>query len=436
MVQDHTCSGDNADARVYVNGTRLPATDVDIYIRKEGDTSMSRYAEGKIVSPWQGVDYVTAFKAIDGDNQNNYDTVQIDVRDHSGDYFLTEFRGVVTGLGNGGGIQREWNFRAKGLGQLLDTIAAGKKFSAIDDLLAKNVLEYIIGELNERNFFENDIWYDTATGAPETGTNASDGDGGGGVLESDAVEAIQERLPFDPEGLAEEAIGIEKIFNKNRHTLADVIEWFQELYNVRTWFVHRLNPMPLLATRDPHIYDHAAHYMGGNLQIENNDALSEIRPVNTLVAKGDAKQSRTESGRLQVHEAVPEYANVKVRHSELYQRAGAAELIGDQREVNSKDKTGVENTAKDLLKKAIDQASGGDMQALLRTPIQPFDTIEAKPTCDSSPATDTESLTYEVHRVHQKIRSGQPSASVLDVGVHTNVAEDIEVVESGWKDAR
>jgi hypothetical protein len=435
MVEAHTCSGDSADARVYINDVRVPVTDVDIYMRKEGPLSMTRYAEGKIVSPWQGVDYVNAFNAIDDENQNEYDTVQIDIRDYNGDYFLTAFRGVVTGLGNGGGIQREWNFRAKGIGQLLDTIAAGKRFSAIDDLLAKNVLDYIISEINERGFLQNDIWYDTATGAPETGTNASDGNDGG-VLESDIVNAIQDRLPFDDSGLAEEAIGIEKVFNKNRHTLQDVVTWFQELYNVRVWFVHRLDPMPLLATRDPHIYNHTAHYLDGNLQIENNDALSEIRPINTLVAKGDAKQSRTENGRLQVHEAVPEYANVKVRHKELYQRAGGAELIGDQREVNSKDKTGVENTAKNLLKKAVDQASGGDMQALLRTPIQPFDTIVAQPTCDGSPATDTSPLTYEVHRVHQKIRSEQPSASVLDVGVHTNVDEDIEVVESGWKDAR
>ena len=50
------------DAKVYVNGTRVPAGDVDVHWRREGPAAATSYCEAEVISPYEGVDYIEAFK--------------------------------------------------------------------------------------------------------------------------------------------------------------------------------------------------------------------------------------------------------------------------------------------------------------------------------------------------------------------------------------
>jgi hypothetical protein len=434
MVEAHTCSGDSADAKVFVNGVRVPVTDVDIYMRKEGDTSMSRYAEGKIISPWEGVDYANVFDSIDEGTQTSYDTARIEVRDTQSQTFETAFRGMVTGFGNGGGIQREWNFRAQGPGQFLKHLPISKEFTDLSSLKLNTVTQFINNELKVRMGMPIDVGTFDGPIVPrrKLGT-AGDAEGegeSGSVLPGGPVEFVTEGFG-DSTDLQSPANS--QHFQRNRDTMADLVSWVEDSFDVYTFFVHSTDPATFIATSFPHFTLHEAHYLDGGLFIENNDALSEIRPINTVTAKGEAVVSQEDRGLLNINATPSEYAFVKVRHTDLFRRAGGVELAAKDLEVNAKDKSKIANKAANHLKKEIDSASGGDMQVLPRTPVQPFDVVRAQPTCDGSAATETEPVEYEVHRVHHKIRAGEPSATVLDVGVHTNVENDIDVVKFGWR---
>jgi len=443
-LEGHTCDGDNADAAVYVNGTRVPVTDVDIHMRKEGDLSVCRYAEGKIVSPWQGEDYVEAFGAVEEESQSSYDTVRIEVRDTSLGTLLTQFHGLVTGLGNSGGdLEREWEFRAQGPGLILSKTAASKPFTSDGGGLSpRTVFDYITEELSKKCPFDVSSRLDLSV--PEGNEEFTVEQDDDGLLEN-AVDAITSDTTVSdtsllpgPTNVAEgnENREVIKAFRPNRHTLADVVNWFQNKYNVRTWMVPTQSGATLVAVRYPHRNTHKAHYLDdGLLKVMDNDALSELRPINTLVAKGDAKRSRRSAGIYEVKDDPEgEYAYAKVRHKALHDRAGGIELEGTHLEVDAFDKKTVVSEAKQHLKTRIDQASGGDMHTLPSAVVHPYDLVRAKPSCDGNSATDVPAVEYEIHRVHHEIRSGAPSQTVLDVGIRTAIAKDIEVVEDGWKD--
>jgi hypothetical protein len=442
MVEDHTCNDENADAAVYVNDTRVPVTDVDLHMRKEGDLSVTRYAEGKIVSPWKGEDYVEAFDAVDEESQSSYDTVRIEVHDTSLGVFLTQFHGLVTGLGNSGGdIEREWVFRAQGPGQILSRIPASKNFTSDGSGLSpQTVLNYITNECNEK------LPYDVSSrlnlAVPEGNEEFTVEEDDGGIIDN-VVDAITTDTTVSDTSLlpgpANTAEGNEnreiiKAFKPNRHTLADVVDWFQNKYNVRTWMVPTQSGATLIAVRYPHRNTHKAHYLDGLLQVQNNDALSELRPINTMVGKGDAKRSRRSAGIYEVKDDPEgEYAYAKVRHKQLVKRSGGTELESKEAEIDAYDKQSVISETKQRLKTEIDQASGGDMQTLPSAIVHPYDLLEAKPSCDGNSATDVPPVDYEIHRVHHEIRAGKPSFTSLDVGIRTSITEDLEVDEEGWK---
>lgn len=445
MVKDHRCDGDNADAAVYVNGTRVPVTDVDIHMRKEGDLSSTRYAEGKIVSPWQGEDYIEAFDAVDEEGQSSYDTVRIEVRDASLNVFLTQFHGLVTGLGNSGGdLESEWVFRAQGPGQLLSRIPVAKKFTSDGSGLSpQTVLNYITDKLSEK------LPYDVSSrlnlSVPEGNDEFTVEEDDGDIIDN-AIDAITSDTSVSDTSLlpgpANTAVGNEnreviKSFVPNRHTLTDMVDWFQNKYNVRTWMVPTQSGATLVAVRYPHRNTHKAHYLddGGLLKIQNNDALSELRPINTMVGKGDAKRSRRSADIYEVKDDPEgEYAYAKVRHKALYDRSGGTELASTDAEIDAYDKQTVIAETKQRLKTEIDQASGGDMQTLPSAIVHPYDLLKAKPSCDGNSATDVPAVAYEIHRVHHEIRAGKPSFTSLDVGIRTAIAKDLEVVEEGWKE--
>jgi len=444
-IEGHTCDGDNADATVYVNETRVPVTDVDLHMRKEGDLSVTRYAEGNIVSPWKGEDYVEAFDAVDEESQSSYDTVRIEVGDTSLDVFLTQFHGLVTGLGNSGGdLEREWVFRARGPGLILSEIAASKPFTSDGGGLSpQTVLSYITEELSKKCPVDVNSRLDLSV--PEGNEEFTVEQDDDGFLEN-VVDAIttdttvsDTSLLPGPTNVAEgnENREVIKTFKPNRHTLADVVNWFQNKYNVRTWMVPTQSGATLVAVRYPHRNTHRAHYIddGGLLKVVDNDALSELRPINTLVAKGDAKRSRRGAGIYEVKDDPEgEYAYAKVRHRALYERAGGTELESEHAEVDTYDKQTVVSEAKQRLKTRIDQASGGDMHTLPSAIVHPYDLVRAKPSCDGNSASDVPTVEYEIHRIHHEIRAGKPSQTVLDVGIRTSITEDLEVAEAGWRE--
>lgn len=415
-IPDHD-PDDPAPSRVFVNGSRIPVGDIRLYMRKEGPLAFTRYCEGEFASPHDGVDWINAFDGFTPSQQDDYDTLRVDVRDRAtGDYYLN-FRGIVTGVGNSPEDGSRWfQFRAQGPAMLLNDIPASITF---DNTSLRFALSYIASEIEER--------------VPFSVTEVTQADGE--VREGETVEPPSNFI-YDQAGFAvgralADQLGLEtntpRTFTFGSDTLADVADWISEKANIYLWLSPTEEGVALVANRQPADRLHTAHYLDGDLHVEDNDALSELRPVNTMLVKAPAAKSR--GG--ETTKAAGKYVEAKAVHQPLFRRAGERELYADTHRLSDAH-TVVEarNEARRKLKKAVDQARGGDMTTLLRGNVTPFDFVEAKPTCDGQDGSDTVPLTYEVARVKHEIHAEGIPETTLNVGVKTDPVEDITVFDS------
>lgn len=429
-ITPHDCEG--TDSKVYVNGVRVPVATVDLHLRKEGPLDVTRYVEFEFASPFQGQAYADLFRTLRPEEQIDYDYVRVDVRDYATGIYKTEFRGVATGVGTkddtegGKDSERIFRARAQGAGHLVANINVSKTFGESQYVKIPTVYNFIVEKLNEATNFsfagEPFVGPQSLLTKPEnsdideserTLTLANDGD-------TTAIAQQDGDIELFP------AVEGKKTFQRNRDTLADVIEWFSDKIGGRTWVEPSVGELNFVMTTIPTARSHSAHYLGGDLFIESNNALSELRPINTIRVSGKAFKSGNGKN----------YFEAKARHEGLYERAGDRELYADTDGiVNAKTKNEVQNQARSVLKRKIDQATSGNMMTMLRGEIAPFDTIEAKPTCNSSEATDTDPLTYEIARVHHHITGTDQSKTKVNVGIHTNASEDIEIVDTWEKNA-
>jgi hypothetical protein len=431
MVESHATDV-LTDSIVRVNGTRIPVGDVDVFMRNEGPLDFTRYAEGEFPSPFQDVDYANAFSGFNPTDQDEWDVVTIDVKDYITDNYYRAFTGVVTGVGNASdGGERWMKFRAQGTGQLLNKIPADVSFN---DATYADVVKYVVKQANEKVPFEvlsptADLSKDLRPGEHIYGFGADYF-----VAYSEGANAIwQWAMPWEDNNKDYHSA---KNFHFGKNTLDDVVSWFREKADMVLWFSPTADGVVLLVSPAP-LHHHDAHYLGGNLNIVNNDALSELRPLNTVLVKSPAKQSRSsddltpnDRGHEQ-QKASKKFVEAKAIHDELYRRAGNTELHANvERKSDAMTKVEVEQEARKLLAQAIKKPMDGSMQTLLRHRITPYDTVEAKPTCDSSPATNLPSVTYDVARVHHKIRAEKQSGTELNVGVAVDSEEDITVYDS------
>jgi hypothetical protein len=219
-----------------------------------------------------------------------------------------------------------------------------------------------------------------------------------------------------------------KRWHFGKDTLADVIKWMSEKAELTVWLETTGDGLVFVGTDSPNDTQHRAAYLGGGLNIFNNDALAELRPVNTMLVKAPAKESR--GG--EENKASEKYVEVKAVHKELYRRAGNTHLHADvYRMSDAVTKEEAKKEGRTLLKKKIDKTREGDMQTFLRPTATPFDTVEARPTCRGQDMPNATAITYEVNRVHHEVTADEIPETKLNVGVHVDT-EDITVLDS-WE---
>lgn len=404
------------DSRVYVNGQRLPSAGLDLYMRKEGPIDVARYVEGEFASPFHGTSYTDFFQSADG-NQRAFDVLRVELKDYATDDYYTAFHGVVTGLGNtAGGPSKLWKYRAQGPAFFLSKVPASKTFRGAR---AKDVLQYVADELQERLPYAVEVALPDDN--PDTGTGEID---------------TRSSFNFPILGALAKYTGLlstPKAFKANTHQLADVLDWLGDKVGMKIWLEPTQSGVALVATDQPTMRSHEAHYLDGDVYVVNNDALIELRPANTLVVKGAAKGSKGPLNPFGLFSDPDTYVKAKARHRTLYERAGETELHADTESLtDAQSSAEVKNEAKSRLKSEIGGATTGDMQTLLAANVRPFDTIEAQPTCDENVSIDASPITYEVDRVHHEVRAGV-STTTLNVGVHAAL-DEVEIVDTWVKD--
>ena len=444
-IEDHD-PDTQTEARVFVNGSRIPVADVDVHIRKEGNLDLTRYAEFRFPANWDGTNWIDAFDTHSPHEQEGFDTVRIDLRDEGAyrndrsesETYYPAFIGVVTGVGNAeSGPERFWKCRAQGPGHFLSKIPASTRFSGGK---ASILTDYIVEEIDDRLPITVESAVDTSVTA-ETNTDWRVG-----------ISPILTALALISDTV-NDALSTEKSFQANKHTLADVADWVTDKTSSRLWFEPSPEGAVLVLSGNPTADSnhHRAHYLVGGGEptdstlpsqssvteddsltyIVSNNAFAEIRPVNTIQVNGQAKRSLKSVGRYGQTTAQKEFTAVKARHKPLYERAGGVELEGDTvTETDAQSKSEVENEARSRLKEIVDESTAGSMETLLRSPISPYDTVEALPTCNEEAAASMDPLTYEVQRVQHKIRPGEelPHTELM-VGIETDMDEDVEIID-------
>jgi len=418
------------DSKVLVNGERIPVGDVDIHIRNEGYIDIARYVEVNFFSPFRGTDFLDVFNSVEGTDGSGMDEIYIEVSRYNDDTYFPAFRGVVTGVGNAGGDtpSQMWTLRAQGPAMFLDKVPVSSNF---EETGAQFIVDEVGEDLADKLPFDVTV-ADVEGFESEDETVGAEDDGGNQFSNSGLGPSSVEGATSE-DTLSGATPNVTKTFKKNRDTLADVLQWISKKKDALLYFIPRQNDVKLQPYFGNQIRPYDAHYLGGNVIVMENNALSELSPINTLTVNG--KAASTISGLLPNNISSGEFAQVKVRHEGLYERAGETELHPDSHvEDDALKKKATENAAKKMLREKITEATGGDMETLLFAPIAPYDTIRAKPVCEGQSGTETDPITYNISRVHHQIRASDLSTTKLNVGVAVGDG-DIEVVQSGYKES-
>lgn len=407
--------------KLYLNGTEVPPARVDLYCRKEGPLGVNRYAEVQFVSPFNGTDFFTVLNTDGSDEQSEPDTLRIEIRDQNAEAYTTAFHGIVTGVGDARTDNRKIKHcRAEGIEHFLDRIPASFKYKGNEPKPVRVVVDAILKQL--RNGVPLPIGFEEL---PESV-------GGlftlGGTL-----------LPVAADALSDKKLISGKTFQANKHTLKDMVQWLSGKLDGRFWIV---------PTKDGGIFQYfsnpvtqsaslkAEYLSGGQLRIINNTAVNQIKPLNTVIVNGRAASTFTELGPFEINTPEDSFTQVKARHDVLYQRSGNTELTAEIKKSDAESKAEVKTEARTLLKKKIDQSSTGSIHTVLDREVQPFATIEARPTVNTE-ANQVPAITYEVHRSHYKIhpndRDTVPHVE-LNCGIKTDPQSDITIVSSNEKD--
>lgn len=425
------------DTKVFVNGTRLPVGDIDLHIRNEGPVDIGYYVEGEFASPFNGRDYLDEFST---EENSDMDVLRVQVSPHDSEEYAEAFYGMVTGVGNAAdGPERMWKFRARGPAFFLDKIPVGGNFEGSG---AQTILTKVGNQLDDK--LPIDIF------VPKVSQLQSEGTGPDGeTLEAEDNTSEVDILNFGTVGpvintveKAQDFLGgddsnekLTRTFTSNRHTLADVLNWFSTKTDTLVMFWPTGNQSILEPIFRQQMRTLDAHYLDGDIDVIANNALSEVNPINTLTVNGKASKTLGSLGDFEAQIPSREYAYAIAQHKQLYQQAGKTALHETTfTESGSNTKQEVKNEAKKLLYDRISQATDGNMVTRLHHPMLPHYGIRALPTCRGSAATDTDPITYNVSRVHHQIRTDEVSKTKLNVGIGVD-DDDIVVTETGYKNA-
>jgi len=407
--------------RVYVNGTRIPAMDVDIHLRKEGPLDLNRYADITFASPWNDKDFLSLFDSLTEDPST--DTLRVDSRDQKNSVYTTLFNGVVTAVGDSQNSNRKKHrCRARGPEHYLNRIPASKVFKS--PFSTTDILKYVNDELNKNYVLDIGINVEDETFLKSRG--------------------LFGQAKLFAQFLFGTSLGSSKSFQQNKHSLADVLAWVKDKLGGRVW----IQPLGADSSIDGQFVfldqptqqsqSHTAHYLNdGKVRVIDNSSLKEIKPLNQITVNGRASDSfeRSQYGNQTI--TGKEFVQVTARHETLFERNNEKILTDTVFKSDAETKQEVEQEARSILKKRIDEATSGSMETVLPdATIQPYDTITARPTVNGQ-TVEVPPLTYEVHQCHYQVDTSNNKLHKIDLncGIHTDINEDISIISSNIKEA-
>jgi hypothetical protein len=376
----------NSPARVVVDGTDVPYINEGVHVemRKGGPTDLTRVADVRVPASWYGESYTDTIGLAEG-APSGYRRARIEIRDGGGGY-TPVIDGFLLAVGGGDGSQNELRIRIGDPAKFLPSIQLTASFGVSDVARLSDVLAAV-----ESRFNEAQPVYDGVTVVADTGDVAV-----AAPAAFTPAEVVADAAP-----VSDVDIPNPKRFTRNRDDLVDVLDWVAERIGA-VYYFEPTDPPTLRLTTNPS-QSYADERAGGSVTVRQNDALSEIRPINTLELTGAAGR-RVELGSIET--TLPDFGNeypvAVVRATELYERAGDTEVRrADETRQTELDATVEE--AKRRLKKLTDTKSGGSMDLAPTPGITPYDRLDVLPGCDDRLPADYDPVTYEVERLRHRV---------------------------------
>lgn len=430
LVDDHECSVDVPPAEVYVgtDKTKIPILNEGLRteLRRDGVLDITKHSEVYFPSEWPLTDdaepYSGAVRALNPNEENVYDPVDVYVTDTLTDEQRLVHRGFVMGVGGGGQGNVERRMTVGDPAQLLGALGFGKSYktgtnvlTVIEDVVERfrqtsivpnvfsdvGISEYARRAITEESVAVSDIDSDAETESGfvpslagdifegpfdivETGADLAPVPGTDGV--GDLVDATGDVVSDSVEQQLSSPYELD--YRANDFTAADALTDVQAKLDGILFFraANESDTSIELAYLDDPSTTHTAEHLGGtDVRVLRNNAIHEIRPINSLEARGDANDDG-------------QFPWVVVRHDELYRRANV-ELTDTERIEGVTNIAGLEKQATSRLQDRIQESSLGSMRLEPAPEIQPYSVIESHPACGDDVSEDFPPMEYEVERV-------------------------------------
>lgn len=472
-VESHACADDDPangipPARVTVNGVRIPV--INDGIRTElrtdaavGEGYVTRHSEVYFPSKWpidDGDPYRRVVNALNPSAGPSDDTptqayvpVDVDIYDNSIGEYTTIHRGFVMGVGSGARGDIEMRMTIGDAGQLLGALPFGREYNAGKPLRSivlgvKNRLEQAVEPaVFERVDLKNILYEDDLGDGVLTdpiGERNEDSDGfletiGGPVPGSDIVgdlypgDVIERGIEFQTRQRFQRGTAIAvtgavssggKNFQRNRHTAADALRYVQK--RVPGYFEMRpSNGIDTTAISLTYnnlgnrtIMD--AEHLDGDIPVLRNNALHEARPINGLVAAGEASNGS--------------FPYVHVVHPELV-RSASEVLQPKVFEADATDMDELVQMAANELRDRLSSETLGNIRTLPVPALEPHTTLRSQPACGNT-VRDTTPVRYQVQSVvHNISATEQDDRHRHQTEVRATLdTTPITVVETGRQD--
>lgn len=225
-----------------------------------------------------------------------------------------------------------------------------------------------------------------------------------------------------------------KSFTRNRNNMIDVLNYIAKLINGMWYFSPRQDGLALQLRSNTRGRNYGRTFKDQtqdvdddsfSLDVIQNTALSDIKPINTVTVNGEKRSVINVLGD-EVLDSIDRlsgltetYPYAKVRYEPLYNAAGQKEL--GPTNVHS-DATDIESAKFDAYSEFIEhieETTEGRIEIFGDPLPEPYDSIESRPACSGNAASEATPILYSINDVHHKRYAGEPY--ITEIGVHAQI---------------
>ena len=433
---------------------RIPINGVEQWINKDGPAAINRTTKvvafnnltlnrGNVSSSIPNtLDEYFESKLTNASNTSGFPKARVYIYDESADEYVVTQQGYIGGYGatDNGLLRKFWIYDPV---DLLRDIPVGATFT---DPTVGQLINFVIGGtddtgndvgITEKTPFEYvsvDFPSSDQLSSRTAGQLLGEDESIDGILDFAEEFAIQlvrgEQLADRIRGPANRS----KSFQRNRNNLVDVLNYIGKLID-GIWYIEpQENSLTLRFRADWSENNYGREFVDQTqdatddqftVQVAENTALSDIKPINTVAVNGETKSrlekfiedpSRTA---LEVDGMGEIYPYAKVRYDPFYQAAGEQELGPTNVRGEATDLRGAEKEAYSEFIEHIEESTEGRIELFGDPAPLPYDYLRSVPSCLGNLADTRRPLPYSINDVHHKKYAGEKF--MTELGVHARV---------------